>query len=232
MIESPAFVVRAYAPDDRAAVRDICWRTGYLGQPIGWQWPDADSFAELFSGWYTDHEPASASVVEVDGRVAGYLLGCRDTRRVPDLTRRTAVVARRRGLLVRPGTRRVLARSAVDAGRDRAGHGGIDDLELMTRWPAHLHIDLLPEARGLGAGHALLTRWLDRLDADNVPGCHLTTMAENTGAVAFFAAHGFTPLGATTRLPGLRTLEGGRLHRLVMVRAPQSRLPIGHVTTN
>ena len=79
--------VRPYRTEDRAGVRRVCFETGYMGDPVAWQWRDRESFADLFSGWYTDHAGADALVV-VDGdgdrsEVLGYLLGCRDTRRVP-----------------------------------------------------------------------------------------------------------------------------------------------------
>ena len=41
-----------------------------------------------------------------------------------------------------------------------------DDELRAVRWPAHLHIDLLPEARGSGVGRQLMARWLDALRAD------------------------------------------------------------------
>ena len=75
-------VVRQYRRADRAAVRRTCFETGYMGDPIAWQWRDAESFADLFTGWYTDREPESALVVEQEGEVVGYLLGCRDSRQV------------------------------------------------------------------------------------------------------------------------------------------------------
>ena len=35
----------------------------------------------MFTSYYTDAEPQSALVAELDGEVAGYLLGCVDSRR-------------------------------------------------------------------------------------------------------------------------------------------------------
>ncbi|HEV2309501.1 MAG TPA: GNAT family acetyltransferase, partial [Acidimicrobiia bacterium] len=58
--------VRPYDVGDRAAVRDVCYRTGYMGEPIDWQWRDESSFADLFCGYYPDGEPESAFVVEAD----------------------------------------------------------------------------------------------------------------------------------------------------------------------
>ena len=58
MHDDPADVVfRRYEARDRAAVRNICYVTGYMGDPIDWQWRDAESFADMFSAYYTDEEP-------------------------------------------------------------------------------------------------------------------------------------------------------------------------------
>ncbi len=219
--------MRPYLATDRERVRFVCFQTGFLGQPIAWQWRDSASFADMFSGYYTDEEPESASVVEVDGVVAGYLLGCVDTRRAwaPE-----AVAARhvlRRGLLVRAGTAGVLWRAVADEVPERARHllrgrngsgPGRNAPEVdLARWPAHLHIDLLPEARGQGAGRLLIDGWLDRLRGDGVAGCHLHTFAENSSAIAFFASVGFEQLGGPVRVPGLRDRGGLRLHTQAMV---------------
>ncbi len=211
--------IRPYTARDRAAVRHICYVTGYMGEPVDWQWRDAESFADIFSGYYTDREPESAQVVELDGEVAGYLLGCVDSSRVWNVG---AIAGRhivRRGIAFRPGTARVVWRTIADAAVDIArGHVTREQLEFADpRWPAHLHIDLLEQTRGRGAGRALVTGWLDSLRARAIPGCHLQTMAENTGAVAFFESLGFSRFGEPVLTPGLRTRAGGRLHVQVMV---------------
>jgi RimJ/RimL family protein N-acetyltransferase len=207
-------VIRPYEARDRAAVRRVCFVTGYMGEPVAWQWRDAESFADIFSGYYTDREPASALVVEIDGEVSGYLLGCVDTTKVWDVGRVAARHIVRRGIALRPGTAGVVWRTVLDAGRDlRSGRVTREQLEFSDpRWPAHLHIDLLQRARGKGAGRILVTTWLDSLRALGVPGCHLQTMAENTGALAFFEALGFIRHGEPVLTPGLRARDGGRLH--------------------
>jgi GNAT superfamily N-acetyltransferase len=207
-------VIRPYEARDRDAVRRVCFVTGYMGNPVAWQWRDPESFADIFSGYYTDREPESALVVEIEGEVSGYLLGCVDSEKVWDVG---AVAARhivRRGIAFRPGTARVVWRTVVDAAVDiRRGRVTREQLEFADpRWPAHLHVDLLLRARGQGVGRTMVTTWLDSLRARSVPGCHLQTMAENTGAVAFFESVGFVRHGDPVLTPGLRSRDGRRLH--------------------
>ena len=191
--------------------------TGFMGEPADWYWRDAPSFADVFSGYYTDAEPSSALVaVDDHDDVVGYLLGCLDSRSAWRIERVIGRLMVRRALLIRPGTAgffwRSIADVAVDARRHRLPTGHVD----TTRWPAHLHINLLPSARGSGVGAALMRAWLDRLDNLAVPGCHLETMAENTGGLAFFTAMGFAPEGPPQLVPGMRTRAGERMHVQLM----------------
>jgi len=71
-------VVRPYASGDRRQVRRICYETGYMGDPADWLYRDTESWTDMFCGYYTDREPESAFVVEIDGIVSGYLLGAID----------------------------------------------------------------------------------------------------------------------------------------------------------
>jgi ribosomal protein S18 acetylase RimI-like enzyme len=212
-------IVRPYEPSDRARVRHICFVTGYIGEPVAWQWRDAESFSNIFTGYYTDAEPGSALVAEIDGEVRGYLLGCVDSSKAWNPG---AVVGRqitRRGIALRPGTAGFVWRAVgdviVDAARKRLPPAPFED----PRWPAHLHIDLLPDARGRGVGATLMRRWLDSLRQAGVAGCHLETIAENTGAVAFFEAMGFHTHGRAIPAPGLRSPRGERHHVQLMVQS-------------
>lgn len=207
-------VVRPYRAADRARVRDIAYRTGFLGEPADCYWRDVESFANVWTGYYTDREPQSAFVAERHGSVVGYLLGCVDSSHAESPKDALVREIRRRLLIVRPGTAGFLWRSIVDGLRGvEAPSGELGD----ARWPAHLHIDLLPEARRGGVGTALMRAWLGRLRSLGVPGCHLVTLHENRPAIAFFERLGFRRHGSTQLLPGLRMPDGTRLHQQVMV---------------
>lgn len=84
------------------------------------------------------------------------------------------------------------------------------------RWPAHLHINVLPEARSSGVGGALLEQWLRLLLEAGSPGCYLQTLAENPGAMRFFERFGFRPFGDALLVPGIR-FERRTVHQVTMV---------------
>ena len=191
-------------------MRRICHATGYMGEPVGWLWRDPESFADMFTSYYTDAEPQSAWVAELDGDVTGYLLGCLDSRRAWNPA---AVFGRqlvRRAIAVRPGTAGFVWRSFADIARDPVHRRLPPSSGYDERWPAHLHIDLLPTLRGRGVGAMLMRRWLDTLRDRRVRGCHLETLGENAAAIAFFESAGFRREGTTAPVPGLRSPSGGR----------------------
>src|SRR5438067_13216184 len=77
MDDASQYSIRSYQASDRVAVRKLCCETGFLGSPIDPVFEDRELFANFLTGYYTDWEPESAFVIEVDGAVKGYLLGSR-----------------------------------------------------------------------------------------------------------------------------------------------------------
>src|SRR5437899_13107595 len=71
------FLIRGYRRSDREAVRKLCCETGFLGEPIDPVYQDRELFADFLTTYYTDHEPESRFLLEVDGEIRGYLLGSR-----------------------------------------------------------------------------------------------------------------------------------------------------------
>jgi ribosomal protein S18 acetylase RimI-like enzyme len=215
-VATPEFEIRAYVPADREAIRRICFETGYMGESIEWIWRDRDSFADLITRYYTDREPESILVATRSSRVVGYLTGCVDSQR----TRGAAVAEIRRlalrGALLRPGFGAFLARALLDTVRDRGVRG---EALFDARWPAHLHIDFLPEGRGRGLGRRLMQLWFERLRGLGTPGVHLGTFAENRAAIGFFEGCGLARQGAPIPAPGFRMRDGRRMHVQWMARS-------------
>jgi hypothetical protein len=71
------FLIRGYRRSDRETVRTLCCDTGFLGEPIDPVYEDRELFADFLTTYYTDHEPESCFLLEVDGEICGYLLGSR-----------------------------------------------------------------------------------------------------------------------------------------------------------
>lgn len=61
------FTVRQYQP----AVRDLCCRTGFLGNAVDPVFEDGDLFASFLTDYYLECEPDSAFVVTVGDAIKG-----------------------------------------------------------------------------------------------------------------------------------------------------------------
>jgi len=207
-----------FAETDRPALRELFPRAG-AGSPSGSLWGHPESEAAVYLDPYMDLEPDSLFVAVVEGVLVGYLAGCLDSARFPREDERIAQAIRRHRLLFRPGTVAFFARGLVDVAWAALRHEPTADDFADRRWPAHLHINVAPSARGTGAADGLMTRWLSRLRETGSPGCHLQTLVENVRAVRFFERMGFARHGPTPLVPGLR-YGGKRVHQLTMVWSP------------
>ena len=208
--------VRTFVDHDRGALRALFGRAGE-GSPLASLWGHEESEAAIYLTPYMDLEPGSLLLAFVDGEMVGYLTGCLDSRRFPTEGERFDRAVREHRLFLRPKPMLFFARATVDAARGKVRNQlpatDFDD----PRWPAHLHINLVPHARGTGAAPALMGRWFEQLAAAGSPGCHLQTLVENTRAVRFFTRMGFTEYGPAPVVPGIRH-DGRRLHQRTMVR--------------
>jgi ribosomal protein S18 acetylase RimI-like enzyme len=206
--------IRKYKEGDREAIRDICYLTGYMGDSAAQFWRHKPSFVEVWTSYYLDHEPNSVYVAIQDASVVGYLTGCVETAAATKSEQIIASAIKKYGLLFRPGTAGFLWRAIFDGIKDQQVATG----ELIDkRWPSHLHINLLPVARGADLGAALMRSWLEQIKQSGSPGCHLGTLVENARAVSFFEKMGFTAHGEPSLVSGMRGLGGERLHQQFMV---------------
>jgi hypothetical protein len=158
MPDEKPFTIRSYRKSDRAAVRRLCCETGFLGAPIDPVYEDRELFADFLTTYYTDWEPESSFVIELDGEIRGYLLGSRKPLRnqlysfwqnvslfLKALTRyfRYSVASRRfvRWILM----------------------NGWREVPAAPRRVPHFHINLLPDARKMSTTRALMSAYLSYL---------------------------------------------------------------------
>ena len=73
--------IRAYRPGDRRHIAAIIAATAFRGRPLSAFFEDETVLLKLFMDYYLSHEPESCFVAEREGRVVGYIMGCKDTRR-------------------------------------------------------------------------------------------------------------------------------------------------------
>jgi len=156
--DDKSFIIRNYRASDREAVRALCCSTGFLGEPIDPVYEDRELFADFLTTYYTDHEPESSFVLEMDGTICGYLLGCR--RPFPN---QLYSFYQNVWLFLRALTRyfRYNARSRRFI-RWTLVHGWRQVPAAPRRTP-HFHINLLPDARKMSTTRALMSAYLSYL---------------------------------------------------------------------
>jgi hypothetical protein len=158
MKDENALVIRSYRSSDRAAVRDLCCRTGFLGEPIDPVYQDRELFADFLTTYYTDHEPESSFVLEMGGEICGYLLGSRrplfnqlySFQQNLVLGFRAMLRFRRYNEHSRRFIRWVLSQ-------------GWREVPAAPRRTPHFHINLLPDARKMSTTRALMSAYLSYL---------------------------------------------------------------------
>lgn len=177
-------LIRSYRPGDLDTIYDICVRTGVAGGDGRGVHSSDRLLGDVWAAPYVTREPEHAHVLDDGtGTAVGYVLGTADTPAFVKWFRAEWIPA-------------VADRFAADDPRDRDLAAVLHSPEKMLRpeftdYPAHLHIDLLPEWQGRGQGRALMAAFLDGLRAAGVPRVHLGMAATNEGAYAFYRRLGF-----------------------------------------
>ncbi|RZU66344.1 acetyltransferase (GNAT) family protein [Microterricola gilva] len=199
--------LRPYRPADRAAVYEICVRTADAGADATGQYSSDDLMPDVYAGPYLEYAPELATLVvdrpdagqgesaqgeSAPERVLGYIIAAADTRDfvrwygerwLPRFAERYAPAGE-------PASVSAAERTVIAAGL----HPEAPPADELAAFPAHLHINLLPETQGLGLGRTLIATLLAQLRALGVSGVHLGYAPLNSGAAAFYARLGFRPL--------------------------------------
>ena len=79
-----------------------------------------------------------------------------------------------------------------------AGHSAVLQEKYQDTYPAHLHIDLLPEYQRMGIGRRLIDTLCEHLRNKKIPGVMLSVSKENTGGIKFYENYGFTHLESSS----------------------------------
>lgn len=179
--------IRPYRPTDLAHVYDICVRTADAGGDARGQYSTDDLMPDIFAAPYVHLEPEHAYVADDGGRAVGYVLGTADSSRFAQRYR-DEWIPRLGDKYARPpslATTREEEMLALHFSPERMV------VAELAGFPAHLHIDVLPEWQGKGLGRRLIETLLDAFAADAVTGVHLVMVSSNVKARAFYDRLGF-----------------------------------------
>lgn len=195
--------IRPATAADTARLDEICLRTGDDGADATALYRHPDLVSAVYVRPYLTFAPDLAFVLaDADDAAAGYVLGVADTAAFEEACGRDWWPPLR-------------ARYAIGTADPGSPDGGLLELihhpertpaTVTDRFPAHLHVDLLPEAQGRGHGRMLVEHLFAELRVRHVSGVHLGVSPRNLRAVAFYRRLGFQPFDSADG-GGLLTLH-------------------------
>jgi GNAT superfamily N-acetyltransferase len=193
--------IRSYRPADLEALYRICLLTGDNGQDATSLFHDPKLLGHVFAAPYGLFEPSLAFVAEDTEGVGGYILGALDTQAFQErLEDRWWPGLRAR--YPDPPTGLPPERWTPDQRvTHMIHHPWLITGELATRYPSHLHIDLVPRLQGSGYGRRLIKTLIAALRDQGSRGVHFHVPRGNSNAAGFYQHLGFTELPATTAEP-------------------------------
>lgn len=177
--------------EDWQAIRELCGRTAEQGRGIPEErWP---FFGEFWVGPYQRILPRWTYAAFDGDRVVGYLTGCPDTASFE----RWSLLAHRLPLFLKTvlglypaneDSRRFVRRFL---GLEKSLFTREQRRELLSRCPAHLHVNVDEAYRGARVGKSLMLGYFDDLRKAGVPGVHLVCGKRPVG---FYEKLGFRTL--------------------------------------
>ena len=180
-----AFDIRVYHPVDMPMLYQICLETGANGSDATGSL-DRDILGHIYAAPYVMFEPDLCFVLTLNGRVCGYILGTSDSRHFADWCETMWWPTLRQAYPLRGH-----ADKSREASLIRIIHMGYPRSVAEDKYPAHLHIDILPQGQGQKLGARLIETFLERLQMLGVAGVHLGVGKDNQRAAAWYPRLGF-----------------------------------------
>jgi ribosomal protein S18 acetylase RimI-like enzyme len=178
--------IRPATSADHEQIARICLLTGATGKDATGVFSNDVTLSDVYATPYL-HGPGGFCLVwDVDGEARGYVLGTDDTRAFQEWFTREWWPSRSDRHPPRTDGDGWLLPEAENPARTL--------IDRVDEFPAHLHIDLLPDQQGKGAGRALIDACVELLRARGVRGLHLVAEKANAGAQAFYPRVGFEPI--------------------------------------
>ncbi|WP_261641406.1 GNAT family N-acetyltransferase [Erwinia mallotivora] len=178
--------IRQATASDTDALYEICLKTADAGKDASELYSDPHYPGLRFAVPYARFAPDFAFVLEKEQKVVGYVVAAPDT----------VAFERRLAQAWWPQQAERLSErqpvAALDSKiLDSVRHPETAAEALTTPFPAHLHINLLPEAQRGGWGRRLVVQQLAALKAAGVKGVYVGISLQNEPVTAFYQRLGF-----------------------------------------
>jgi len=189
--------IRQAISSDLDALYHIALKTGHFGADASHLYADHQMMGHIYAAPYLKFEPGLAFVLEHDDQVSGLCVGTTNTVNFaaqlemnwwPHLRQKYA----------KPNENERTAWSA-DERRSHMFHAPeCTPPHIVAMYPAHLHMNLLPEIQGQGDGGKLLDRWLQKATQLGVTAAHIGANPNNLRAIRFWKSQGFNIIPSPT----------------------------------
>jgi GNAT superfamily N-acetyltransferase len=178
---------------DTDSLYAICLATGDGGQDAKHLYTDGRMLGHIYAAPYAALTPVTCFVAEMEGNVVGFVVGTLDTI-VFETMLETAWWPALRTLYPNPPPETAKNWSADERQCALIHNPTKSPLALVAQYPAHLHMNLLPEAQGQGVGTSLLKTWLSKAAELGATSVHIGASPKNLKAIGFWQTQGFTSL--------------------------------------
>lgn len=185
-------MLRGFRPADVEAVYEICLRVGAEGADATGRHRVRELLGHVWAGPFLALEPEHAMVLEDAEGVAGYCVATAETRAFEAACERDWWPALRERYAEPPGD--AAGWSPDQRLAHLLHHPPRSPDDVVSRYPAQLHIDLLPRVQGRGLGRALLSRVCGLVAGAGATGVHLGVGPGNHRAQRFYQRLGFHEL--------------------------------------
>ena len=188
-------IIRNVHPSDLPYLYNICLKTGANGDDATALFQDLYMVGQYYAAPYVFYEPDICFVAEKEGEhiPLGYVLGASDSHKFYKWMDETWLKEIRlrytNGYKPETPQEHYLYNRITDT-----GPYAFDSDMYRNEYPAHMHIDILPELQHTGCGRRLVEAFLDALRKKNVPGIHLGVSSDNLNAQGFYKKLGFSVL--------------------------------------
>ncbi len=168
--------IRKYEKSDFENVRYICLNSdgGGLDKEL------EECILHLFCDYYIENEPNNCFVLSDEGKAVGYVICAESFDEFKPVYYGKYV----------PLVKGMSEDKFAWANEAYAMHEMFKET-----YPAHLHIDILPEYQRSGWGGKLINALLNHLKCKGIKGVMLSAGADNKNAGKFYRKHGFEELG-------------------------------------
>lgn len=187
---SSGLTIRRATAGDTQALYDICLKTADSGVDATALYSDPRLPGYIWAAPYGALEPDYTFVLaDADDRAIGYVIGTPDS----------SAFARREEAEWWPAVRAAVSEITPKTAQDEtalrliANPSGNEEW-LLADYPAHLHINILPQAQASGWGRRLIETEIEALRASGAAGVHLGVGPANERAKGFYRHVGFTDI--------------------------------------